>query len=169
MSENILTISYRLTPLAILITLVLIVPGLLLGAIAAYFYQATMGSLFEGNLINWISGGWFKTLFMSIFPQAIHGGVAGAFALWASAKMLTKANYEIVAYSVSAIVIAFAVLAVVLEISGKGINLTLLELTSQVGGLAAGLFLVWESIKEDQRCRLIAGSQVPGAPSGPSR
>jgi hypothetical protein len=146
-------VTYKLTPLAIVSAFVLTIPGLIVGGVAAFLYRSFLLPLFDGNLINWITAGWFETLTMAILPNAIHGAIAGALAIWVSFKIISRANYEIVAYSVSAIVVAFAALGFVAGIVQRGLSLSLIELASNTIGIVIGLFIAWSAVKDDQSKR----------------
>lgn len=134
---------YKYTPWAILLTILLAVPGMILGALAKYLYISQMAGYFEGNLINWVSQGWFKTLFMSVFPHAVHFGIAGAFAIWICSKILKSANYEIVAYAVSGIFIALTLAMTIIVTANEGLSLATIEQASETGGFVLGIFIVW--------------------------
>ena len=61
--------------------------------------------------------------------------------------MLRRANYEIVAYSVSAIIIALTVAMVTIVLyMGRGIDFSTLDLTSQVSGLVIGVFIAANAV-----------------------
>jgi hypothetical protein len=159
-------VTCKLTPLGILLAIVLTIPGLLIGGVIAFLYRMFLEPMFGGNLFNWISGGWFETLSMAIIPNAIHGIVGGGLAVWASFKILKRANYEIVAYSVSAIVVAFTAIAFFTGLAQKGMNVGLIELVSNTGGVVLGLFLGREHIKSDQQ-RYFASATDPSTPAAP--
>lgn len=152
--------TYKLTPLGILATIVLTIPGLLVGGIVAFVYRMLLGPAFYGNLINWISGGWFETLTMAIFPNVIHGVVGGGLAVWVSFKILKRVNYEVVAYSVSTIIIAFAAIALLIGILDEGLNVRLIELVANTVGIVFGLFAGREYIKEAQRLVLSQAAPI---------
>lgn len=148
MNNQIASNHYKFTPWAILFTLLLSVPGVLLGGLVKAIYTWQFAGYFDGNLVNWVSSGWFKILFMSIFPHLVHFGVAGAFSIWLCSKIFKSANYEIVSYSVSGIFLVLALLIIGFNISQKGISLEILELISETVGFISGLFIVWaESLR----------------------
>lgn len=134
---------YKYTPWAILLTILLVIPGMILGALARHLYVSQLEGYFDGNLIDWVSQGWFKTLFMSVVPHAIHFGVAGAFAIWVCSKILKSANYEIVAYSVSGIFVALTLFLTIIVIASDGLSIGTIEQASETGGFVLGVFSVW--------------------------
>jgi hypothetical protein len=109
--------------------------------------------MFDGNLFDWISGGWFKTITMAIIPNALAGAIAGYFAVRVTfaIKPLKQANYEIIAYAVSAIVVVFTVLAVLFILQRDGMNVRVIETLSNTVGLIGSLFAAQQSVQSDQR------------------
>lgn len=144
---------HRLTPLAILVVFVLTIPGLVLGQIGSLLYGFFVGGMFDGNPLDWITGGWFKTIVMAILPNGLAGAIAGYFAIRVTfaIKPLKQANYEITAYAMSAIVVAFTVLAVVFVLQRDGMSVRVVETISNTVGLIVGLFATQQSVRDDQR------------------
>jgi hypothetical protein len=145
--------THRLTPLAILVTFILTIPGLVIGQIVSLLYDFFLGGMFDGNLFNWISGGWFKTITMAIIPNALSGAIAGFFAIRVTfaIKPLKQANYEITAYAVSAIIVAFTALAVLFILRQDGMNVRVIETLANTVGLIVSLFAAQQSVRDDQK------------------
>jgi hypothetical protein len=144
---------HRLTPLAILIVFVLTIPGLVIGQIVSFVYGWSMGGMLDGNLFDWISGGWFNTIFMAIVPNALAGSIGGYFGIRVTfaIKPLKQANYEIAAYAMSAIFVVLAALATLLVLTQEGMNSKVIETISNAIGLIIGLFSAQQSVRDDQR------------------
>lgn len=98
--------------------------------------------MLEGNLLDWITAGWFKTLTLAIFPNLIHGAIAGGIALYVSARIVKHANYEIVAYSVSTIVIVLSVLSFMIVFGNLGISMDHVEIAANAVGTIGALFSI---------------------------
>ena len=64
------------TPLAILMALALVLPGLLLGGLAALFYSALMAGWDEGGQWNPNFVGLFEAVWIDLMPHVIRGTVA---------------------------------------------------------------------------------------------
>jgi hypothetical protein len=144
---------HRLTPVAIFAVFVLTIPGLVLGQIAAFLYGWFLSGMFDGNLINWISGGWFKIVVMAIIPNALSGVIGGLVGVRLAyvIKPLREANYEIVAYAISTIVVALSAIGIFIVFHRDGISIGIVENIANGAGIVVGLFVGQQSIKEDQR------------------
>jgi len=121
--------------------------------------------MFDGNLFDWISGGWFKTIVMAIIPNALAGGIAGYFAIRVTfaIKPLKQANYEITAYAMSAIVVAFTALAILFVLQREGMNVRVIETLANTVGLIAGVFGAEQSVRDDQRVLAPKGAEGSGS------
>lgn len=146
--------EHRMTWLAIIAAFVLLFPGLLLGGIAAWIYFNFLFPSLDGNLFNWITAGWFKTITMAIFPNVLHGGIGGAVAMYVTSRLLKFSNYEIVAYSVSTIVVLVGAFGLFAGFMNSRLGLGHVELVSQVVGMLGGLFFAAQHAKEEQRARM---------------
>src|SRR5262245_21281599 len=114
--------QHRLTWLAIIVAILMTIPGLVLGGIAAWIYKAFMLPYLEGNLLNWITAGWFEKLTVAVFPNVVQGMAAGAFGIYITSKILKFANYEIVAYSTATIVVALTLFGLSLAFAKSGLD-----------------------------------------------
>ena len=144
--------AHKLTPLAILAVFVLTIPGCVIGQIVSFLYVHFLMGYLEGNLFDWISGGWFKILMMAIIPNALSGAIGGFFGLRITfaIKPLRQANYEIAAYAISAIVVVLGALGILMIFTRDGISVRLIESLSNGVGIVAGLFSAHQSVQEDQ-------------------
>ncbi len=151
--------EYRKTWLAIIVTFIAVIPAMIIGKFVSVLYSFLM-SRFEGGLLGWITFGWADRIFNSIFPNLVHGFIGGWLAVWLSCKLLKYANYEIVAYSVSTIICAFAFWGFLIGILQRGIGLDTIELISNTVGVIVGLFTMALSyappaqLKEPERSAL---------------
>lgn len=148
--------QHRLTPAAIFIVFVLIIPGLVLGQLVSFVYGWFLSGMFDGNPIDWAAGGWFKIIVMAIIPNAIAGFIGGLVGLRLTylIKPLRQANYEIVAYAMSTIVLVFTALALFMIFRREGFDVTIVETIANTVGVIAGLFGGQKSVEEDQRSKL---------------
>ncbi len=73
--------------------------------------------------------------------------------LFICGKILKYANYEIVAYSTSTIVILFTVLAGLFGFARHDLGTDFLAIIANTIGLIAGLFITNQSIGESQRAQ----------------
>ncbi len=131
----------RFTPAAIALVLVLLIPGLLVGAIPAWLYRVMVIPEFEGGIFNWISSGWFYAVVSNILPNFLHGCVGGWFAGWACRKLIHRANYEIVRYAASSVIVALAAFILLYALSSHGLTLMIVSSVLQVLGIIACLFV----------------------------
>ncbi len=131
----------KYTWLAIPATLVATIPGLLVGGVAKFIYLAMIGPMIEGGVLNWISDGFFGRVITSIFPEAIHGAIGGAMGIFLAHKFIKQADYNVVAYCVTSLVIMFSLIAIGFASSPLA-SLDTLSLVSNTAGLILGLFSV---------------------------
>ena len=136
------------TWLAIIVAFLLLIPFLFVGGLAAYLYNALYGWIFEGGLFNWITAGWFEKIVKVVFPSIIQGGVAGFLALFVTSKILKRANYEVVAYTISGIVIFLTLLTLLLGLARNGLNIGMIGVISNTIGIVVGLFGMYLDHKE---------------------
>jgi len=109
--------------LAVIVTFLLLILGLFIGQIVSLIYGYFLRGMIEGNLFDWLSNGWFNKLAMTYFPALLAGMIAGAFGIYVTSKILKKANYEIVMYAASAVVITLTILSLMFSYLRSGINL----------------------------------------------
>ena len=73
--------QYRLTWAAIIVALVLVVPGFIVGGVVAMLYKSFLGSLGIGGN-HWIFFlEWIDKIVLAWFPSLLHGMVGGALAI----------------------------------------------------------------------------------------
>jgi hypothetical protein len=90
---------------------------------------------------------------MAYFPNFLGGMIAGLFGLGVTAaiKWFKQANYEIVAYSVSAIVVALEAMTLLFGYQREGLSLNMIETLANAFGVIAGLFMAQQQVKENQQ------------------
>jgi hypothetical protein len=144
--------THRLTPLAILSVFILTIPGCVIGQIVAFLYGHFLGGYLDGNLFDWITGGWFQIITMAILPNAISGGVGGYFGLRVTfaIKPLKQANYEIAAYAMSAVVVLISVFGLYVLFVGEGMSVKVLENVANAAGIIVGLFVGYSEVAKVQ-------------------
>ena len=142
--------AHRLTWLAVVLAFLLLIPGILVGALIAYVYRFFLSWFVAGGLFDWLSAGWFSEILLVYFPALLAGLVAGGLAIYVTSKILRHANYEIVMYATAAIVIAFTILSLLLNFGQHGLNLTILEIAANTFGIVMGLHVGHKSIAEER-------------------
>jgi hypothetical protein len=138
----------KYTWLAIPVTLLATVPGLVLGGVVKFLYLAFVGPMIEGGILNWLSDGFAEKLFTAIVPEGLHGAVAGYFGIVVVHKFLKQADYNVVAYAVTSIAIVFSLIA--LGFSASLLSLDTAGLIANTIGLAAGLFAATQSLPQNE-------------------
>ncbi len=154
---------HKLTPLAIFTVFVLVIPGLVVGQIVSFLYGLFLGGMFEGNLVDWATGGWFKIVFMAVIPNALSGVIGGIIGVRLTylIRPLKQANYEIVAYAIATIVIALSALGIVMSLHRDGIGIGIVENISNSMGIVAGLFVGYQSVRDEQRSLVMRSTPAP--------
>lgn len=149
----------RATWLAIIICVLLVViPGLLVGAIGSYVYKFSIawsvgsdpdffmlrtffGIATPGLIIKW--------LMYEGFPSAIHGGVAGALAVLLTDRVYKGANLPIVAYATGTLFTGILLVILGLSVVLKGFDAQVIASIFQLVGLWCGLLSVAASVEEE--------------------
>ncbi len=138
-----------------IIAIAAVIPGMLLGGIAAIIYRLMTGyeigrhpdfflmrTLFgidtPGQIVEWI--------FFSAFPLTIHGIVAGAFAMFVASLVSQHPNHALVAGVTGGIYTGIMIVAYVFTLVVRGFDQQILESACQVIGLWIGLFFVAEAL-----------------------
>ncbi|MEO3432517.1 hypothetical protein [Inquilinus sp. CAU 1745] len=136
--------EHKLTWLATIICIILVLPGLAIGSLFVAVYRFL--------LYGYVSASWIPHLeevAMQWFPNLLHGAVGGWIAIAITAKLFKQSNLEIVAYASAA-----AWIATMLAISGMGFalgaafDLTFIALIAQLLGIALGLYTGRESVAQ---------------------
>lgn len=154
---------HKLTPLAIFSVFVLAIPGLVVGQIVSFLYGLFLGGMFDGNLVDWATGGWFKIVFMAVIPNALSGMIGGIIGVRLTylIKPLKQANYEIVAYAIATIVIALSALGIFVSLHRDGISIGIVENISNCIGIVIGLFVGSQSVRDAQRSLVARSAPAP--------
>jgi len=154
---------HKLTPAAICVVFVLTIPGLVMGQIVSFLYGLFLGGMFDGNLVDWATGGWFKIVTMAVIPNALSGIVGGIIGVRLTylIRPLKQANYEIVAYAISTIVIALSALGIFMSLHRDGIGIGIVENISNCVGIVVGLFIGYQSVRDEQRSRVARSKPAP--------
>lgn len=142
--------GHKLTWLAVILTIVLQFPGLVIGFVIAFVYRYILEFFLAGSILDWISQGWFNKILLTYFPAFLSGGIGGGLAILVASLILKRANYEIVMYAVSSVVIAFTAVALVGNLAQFGVSLTILEIGANTFGIVVGLYAVATHIKEER-------------------
>jgi len=128
-------------------------PGWVIGVVIAFVYQYILRSYLEWNPWDWLTNGWFSKIALTYFPALLCGLVAGMFGIFVTSKILRRANYEIVAYAASGIIIAVTILGMLADLTRYGINLETLWMVAGTLGIIIGLFSGYAGIKEEHAGR----------------
>jgi hypothetical protein len=136
--------------LSIAVVFLLLIPATFVGGIAKLIYLAAVGHyLASDGLINWISGGWFDRISLAVFPNLLHGAVAGALAIYVASRILRRVTFETAAYAVSSLVVLIALIGGLFGFAKDGFGLELVELVANTAGIIAGLFLTAQGVDQD--------------------
>jgi hypothetical protein len=143
---------HRLTWLAIVLTFVFLAPGEFIGYVCAYLYKILIaGWAFHGDTVfDAITHGWFSRLGLDGISSLAQGMIAGFLALAFCARITKIADFRIVAYANSAAVLAFTALAWVGNYPRMGTELNGFALLSNTAGLAFGLIIAAEHVRENR-------------------
>ena len=125
--------SHKRTWAAVIVAVLLVIPGTLVGALVAMLYRG-----FLGNRLG--ESSWFSTIALLWFPSLLHGAVAGAVAIYGTKLLFKSANLEIVSYSASAVWVAVGLIAGIVGTAAIGLQGDLVSLIAQVSGVVLGLF-----------------------------
>ncbi len=108
-------------------------------------------------------GGWFKIVTMAVIPNALSGIVGGIIGVRLTylIRPLKQANYEIVAYAISTIVIALSALGIFMSLHRDGIGIGIVENISNCVGIVVGLFIGYQSVRDEQRSRVARSKPAP--------
>ena len=129
----------RLTPLAIVFAIILVIPCFFIAGIVvviySFFTEISMSRYGDG--VSWIPflSGFFHVLWTVIFPEAIRGFVAALSALSATFFLFKRANKETVTYSVMTVYLLIAAATIALSLLQRGRTVDVLG----IAGLAAGM------------------------------
>jgi len=152
---------HRYTWAAIIVGFVIMIPAMFIGGIVSILWTYIVGGMMDGGVLDWISGGWSSKLFLSIFPNLLHGAIGGGLGLYITAKIFRYANYEITAYALSSLVVIFAILGGLLNLAEQGLNLGIIELIANTIGVVVGLFFVQQSVHDEQKHRHADAAAIP--------
>jgi hypothetical protein len=143
--------NYLQTTGALVSTLVLVVPGLFVGALAVWLYHFSLrwsGVDPESGLLGWIP--FLKeaanAVFFHFMPELLRGVVAGAAAIGISATVFKRANWETVTFAVSSVYVAIGLLLIVALWVWQGIQITFVDVLANAVGIAIGTFSVRSSL-----------------------
>jgi hypothetical protein len=100
---------------------------------------------------------------MAIIPNAIAGGIGGfvGVRLTFLVKPLKQADYEIVAYAMSAIVVLISALGIFVAFRQDGMSIGIVENISNGVGIIFGLFMAQQAVRDDQRSVTTGQSPAP--------
>ncbi|MBK1671005.1 hypothetical protein CKO28_23645 [Rhodovibrio sodomensis] len=133
---------------AIPVAFVLCIVGLFVGELAKMLYLLFVGPMFEGGVLNWLSGGLFGEIALSWFPPLLQGMIGGTVGIYLTSQILKRANYLIVAYALAAVVGAFGLVGVAGLLQRNGVDLAQVAVVANTVGTVVGLFIGWRSIRE---------------------
>jgi hypothetical protein len=148
---------HRFTWLAVILVMVLLVPGEAVGMIVAYCYRLGIGVLFGAHsLFGVTTKGWASVVFVEIISSALAGVIAGAGSTSLCSKLLKSAEYRIVAYVAAALVVGLSQIALVTNLLKGTLSMNDLDLAANTVGLVFGLFVVedWFSHSSDRAVSL---------------
>ena len=141
--------EHRRTLLAIAVCFVLTIPGFAIGWIVATIYSFILiGWVGGGSLFDYIGLEIVTSIFQVWFPALLQGIVAGVVAMGVTGIILKRANYDVVAYVSSAIVV---VPTIYLIAEGQILRLeTVTLIAGSVGTIGAYFAIALNIVEETQ-------------------
>lgn len=144
------SMQHRLTWLAIILTFILLVPCAFIGYIVGYAYQFSLGWMMGDGLADWITDGWATIILLKVFTNMLRGAIGGWLAMFVCSKILKQSDYHIVAYTNSALVIAFTLIGLAFGFA-HGFRLTDLAMVSNTVGIVVALFICAAEVGRKQQ------------------
>jgi general stress protein CsbA len=143
---------HRLTWLAIVLTFLFLIPGEVVGHVLALLYRfIASGLFFSGNTIfDMSTRGWFSRVGSEGVASGIQGLVAALLAALVCDKITKFADFRIVAYSNTALVVAITIIGLLTSYAESGLGMNNFVIVSNTIGLVAGLYVAAERIREKQ-------------------
>ena len=132
----------NLTWLAVIVTMIATVPGEVAGTLAGSIYGTVLGHLIEGNVLDMLSNGWATTIVVKGGSAFLAGAISGLIAMWLCVRLFKAADYIVVAYSVSSVVIAFTIVAVLSDTAKENLGLSTFAAVINSIGLISALFML---------------------------
>jgi general stress protein CsbA len=147
--------QYRLTWLAIVLTFLFIIPGEVVGHFLAFLYRLLISGLFfSGNTIfDMSTHGWFSRIGSEGVSSALQGLVAALLAALVCDKFIRVADFRMVAYADTALVVAITAFGLFTSYAESGLGMNNFVIVSNTVGLVAGLFVAAEHIRDKQEER----------------
>ncbi len=100
--------GHRLTWAAAIVAIVVTIPALIIGQVAALIYSYLSFFLFGLSFFPEI----VRTIFIAWFGQLLAGGVAGGLAMWLAFLIFKRSNRSAVFYSLATFVVLLAVVSI---------------------------------------------------------
>jgi len=122
------------TWVATVVCVLAVLPGLMVGALAAYGYHLLAGpeaGYSPDFLLQWI--------YLTAIPIIIHGGLAGAFAVFVTRWICKGARYDLAAYATGALYSALVLILLVCVVRMLGVTKDAVGTVVQIAGLWIGL------------------------------
>ena len=144
--------TYKLTWAAILVCFLLTIIGLFVGGVAAWLYKLMLMWFLVDSIFTWIGLDIVNEIFLEWFPALLQGGVGGYLGIFVTSKIFKYADYNVVAYSASALVIGSAVLSfVILVAQDRLFDLTTVAIIASTIGTVVAYFIGKTTIDTEQR------------------
>lgn len=134
--------QFKLTWAAIIAALVFLIPAAIVGGCVSLLYKL--------SLYKWVSPGFFTDM----FPGLLHGSISGIGAIGGAYVIFKKADYNVVCYSFSSIVVFVSVASSLAVSTFRHIPLSeAILIASQTVGIVAGAFIMREPVQKKQEER----------------
>lgn len=127
---------------AIAVCVVAVLPGLAVGALAAYGYHWLAGPEAGYNpdfLMQWI--------YLTAIPIIIHGGLAGAFAVFVTRWICKGARYDLAAYATGALYSGIVLILLIYVVRMLGVTKDAVGTVIQIAGLWIGLIAALAAVR----------------------
>lgn len=138
--------QFKLTWAAIVAALVFLVPSVIVGGYVSLIYKWFLSNL--------VSPGFFASILYTWFPGFLHGSIGGIGAIGGAYAIFKRADYNVVCYSFSSIVVFVLVFSSLAVITFRHIPLSeAILIASQTVGIVAGAFIMLEPVQKKQEYR----------------
>jgi len=131
---------HKLTGLAILVAIVILVPATFVGGLVGMLYKWVLCFfLYTPGPLSFVPS--LRDLAMLWFPALCGGCVGGAISIYVTGALFRLANLEAVSFSVASACITFAVFFWAVNAHFVWIEISLVPYVAQIAGIVFGVFL----------------------------
>ena len=136
---------------AIVTSIALMVPGVVLGGIVQWLYMLFAGGYLGDTVFSWIGLDVVDRFFLMVVPAIIQGCFAGFFVIWLTGVIFPRANFTAVTYTFCTVVACLTLLTLAMAVYNEDlVSLeTVVFTVSGISTIAAAHFAK-RGVEEDQ-------------------